>query len=574
MRIILILLLLFSCATEEVKKQCCKTCIKMTISDSLPIQFWLNGEETFNEKQICGVYQACFCQPFECDDEITIQFTDTIEDESYLLLINDSSESELQLLEFEETVNNGIIDIDVDILSTFATTLEEWQNNNGSNGGGFASWSAASPGAVATGGGSINSTKYLSIQRQDGSAFGWPPGEYSVRLIGQNNSAGTQDIAFSIYGMSTAVTQTQIFGTGSTTLPDGGASTERTYTFTLVDYYEFLAVRFDRSGAPGGGFNIDVLVEEVEITGPDTGLGYLSTTYNLSFTPSEFSPPICEKIQLKVINYIVSSPSFIEWETIARGGVPWTITDSDLYVSLPSGISDIARRSLPFPTVAGEYYKLNVSFDLDNAFATAITITLDGAQDILPSTLYNSSQTLEIDFIANGVYSSLDFFGDSNGNGITVTQLSILNTSAAVAQSDCIDLKESHPCTEVLAYTNTNDFDGIVYDTSPPPTFYLRIPAQFWKEDNPMTQEDSELSNGVIVTRRQSIQEKTLLEVGFVPNYMHKKIQKVLMHETVMINDQTYKRRDEYEAENINRYPLKRGTVWLTKYNSVEKNTI
>lgn len=143
-----------------------------------------------------------------------------------------------------------------------------------------------------------------------------------------------------------------------------------------------------------------------------------------------------------------------------------------------------------------------------------------------------------------------------------------------IAQSDCINLRESHDCTVLLEYTNSTPFDGIDYSVSPQPTFYLRIPAQFWKENNPMTQEDSELSNGVIVTRRQSIQEKILLEIGYVPNWLHKKIQKVLMHETVSVDGITVKRRDEYDAENLNRYPLKKGTCWLTKYNSVEKNTI
>lgn len=144
-----------------------------------------------------------------------------------------------------------------------------------------------------------------------------------------------------------------------------------------------------------------------------------------------------------------------------------------------------------------------------------------------------------------------------------------------IATSDCMDIRPSHDCTELLTYTNLTNFDGIYYETlSPAPIFNIRIPAQFWKENNPQEQEDSELSNGVIVTRRQTIQEKTLLEVGFVPNYFHKKIQKVLMHETVSINDVTYKKRDAYESENLNRYPLKRASVWLTKYDSVEKNTL
>lgn len=45
----------------------------MISSDSQPIQFF--EEETFNEKDVCGlIKQDCYCQIFNIDDEIVIQF--------------------------------------------------------------------------------------------------------------------------------------------------------------------------------------------------------------------------------------------------------------------------------------------------------------------------------------------------------------------------------------------------------------------------------------------------------------------------------------------------------------------
>lgn len=49
----------------------------MVISDAQPIQFWLDRLETFNEKEVDGIFGRCFCQPFKADDEITMQFKDT-----------------------------------------------------------------------------------------------------------------------------------------------------------------------------------------------------------------------------------------------------------------------------------------------------------------------------------------------------------------------------------------------------------------------------------------------------------------------------------------------------------------
>jgi hypothetical protein len=152
---------------------------------------------------------------------------------------------------------------------------------------------------------------------------------------------------------------------------------------------------------------------------------------------------------------------------------------------------------------------------------------------------------------------------------------------AFIPKTDCIDIRDAFDnCVIPIVYTNTKNFDGIYYEVgSPPPVFTFIVEAQFWKETNPQTQEDSVLSNGVIVTRRSEMEEKTLLEIGFIPNYRHKTLQKILMHNSIQIEtvDEElfyWKKRDDYESDNLNRYPKKVAQVWLTKYNSVEKNTI
>lgn len=56
----------------------------MTFSDANPVQFWDFNCETFNEKEVPGVFSRCFCQIFNADDTITVQFYDT----AYSHLIN------------------------------------------------------------------------------------------------------------------------------------------------------------------------------------------------------------------------------------------------------------------------------------------------------------------------------------------------------------------------------------------------------------------------------------------------------------------------------------------------------
>ncbi len=52
---------------------------RMTISNALPVQFWDEAEETFNEKQVCGIDQICWCMPWHCADTIPFQFTESFE---------------------------------------------------------------------------------------------------------------------------------------------------------------------------------------------------------------------------------------------------------------------------------------------------------------------------------------------------------------------------------------------------------------------------------------------------------------------------------------------------------------
>jgi hypothetical protein len=74
----------------------------MRLSNGTPVQFWLNGQETFNEKVVPGVQQTNFNQIFRPDDNVVIQFTDTLLF-GYQLNILDMNGDILQTLPFTIT---------------------------------------------------------------------------------------------------------------------------------------------------------------------------------------------------------------------------------------------------------------------------------------------------------------------------------------------------------------------------------------------------------------------------------------------------------------------------------------
>lgn len=142
----------------------------MTISDALPVQFWLAGAETFNEKEPQGVFRKCFCHPWQCDDEIKVQgLADT--GNSYQLIALDSDGDVLFNTPFTEIATGvysasfipseeGICDQDIQLFITtpsdlellsnpdFETALTPWTSEAGAN----ANWTwDAGEYAVATG---------------------------------------------------------------------------------------------------------------------------------------------------------------------------------------------------------------------------------------------------------------------------------------------------------------------------------------------------------------------------------------------------------------------------------------
>ena len=96
------LLFAFSCENTNVRVCGCL----VTFSDALPVQFWLADCETFNEKEVDGIFGKCYCQLFNASDEITLQFKNTT---GYIYSLVGTDEDGLILLSSAFTeVSSGI----------------------------------------------------------------------------------------------------------------------------------------------------------------------------------------------------------------------------------------------------------------------------------------------------------------------------------------------------------------------------------------------------------------------------------------------------------------------------------
>lgn len=146
-----------------------------------------------------------------------------------------------------------------------------------------------------------------------------------------------------------------------------------------------------------------------------------------------------------------------------------------------------------------------------------------------------------------------------------------------VFRSDCLDIKTTHECTNLIRYTNERDYGGLVYaDQSPEVEFYLRVPSVFYHERCPEEDKSLELSNSVIINTAGTIKSQRRLDVFPVPDYFHRKLQMAIRHQTVEIDNLLWIREEAYERSTPqnSRWPLKKASVWLTERNFVVRNII
>lgn len=144
-----------------------------------------------------------------------------------------------------------------------------------------------------------------------------------------------------------------------------------------------------------------------------------------------------------------------------------------------------------------------------------------------------------------------------------------------IAQTDSQDIQTSHENTVLINYRNHRNIFGLIYaDLSPDVDFNIRIPAIFYHQKFPTSEETMELSTS-LVSLNSTIRRQRLLDVDYVPYYFHEKIQLVLAHQFVNIYDREWLKQEAYEIpEGDRRWPVKKGKIYLTEKEFVLRNVL
>jgi flagellar hook-associated protein FlgK len=331
-----------------------------------------------------------------------------------------------------------------------------------------------------------------------------------------------------------------------------------------------------------------------------TGITEISTgVYQLTFIPSDYD--VCDKqIQLLIMD---TDDADIE-----------TITDASTWTTVGGAWDYRDNNKLKFGTENGTR---SASMGFNN-FLTAGTVVsfyltidtnaIDGAVEILVSLVngadYKDTQTINITPANIGVQTilitlevpplldasalriditdtgstSVDidlYFGVETATEVMTPPILVVGDVAVLAKSDCLDIKTAHTGTKLFEYSNQRNFAGLIYENdSPDTTFAIRVPCRFFHETEPEEDEGMELTSSIITTSAQ-VKTQRLLEVKQAPYYFHKKLRRVLKHQSVTSDNIAWKKEEQYQIiESRKNWPLKSATCLLTEKNSPARNVL
>lgn len=319
----------------------------------------------------------------------------------------------------------------------------------------------------------------------------------------------------------------------------------------------------------------------------------ITGVYSLTIIPSQLDNPICgDVVQFKIASTGASV-------FVIAPNTPWTNTGSDNYTfgatTLVIGPANNFLASA-FQPAAGvdltSFQDITIQIVVTGTLNGTLTVTFRLIDDSGASrsealvTTVSGSSTLTLtpnSTVLSGTAGRLEIRSLYDGtNNITVTitvpvgEIIQFSEASELYKSDCIDIAEEHECTKLITYSNNSDFAGIVYDgISPVPEFHLRVPAMLFRATRPEEQEVHPLSNDEWLRVWSRMTKKMRLELGFMPDYMHEKLQLILMHDNVEIDGLSWKKRDPYElGEGNKRNPLMKASVLLTDKTFIKRNLI
>jgi len=135
-----------------------------------------------------------------------------------------------------------------------------------------------------------------------------------------------------------------------------------------------------------------------------------------------------------------------------------------------------------------------------------------------------------------------------------------------IAHSDYLDVRERHPDTRLMVYSNKIDYEGVIYSVEPPPVFMMRVHSKFFKPRKPEENEKEELSDGITVKLLGTIKKQRLLQIEPQPPYRNYQIGLILQHSSLYLGNVAFVKEGTYDTDELDEvFSRESGQAWLTE---------
>ena len=496
-------------------------CGKMNLSDAQPLQFFPLGA-TYNETVYGYVDTKSYTHLWQCDDNIKCQVSNEAQtSKDYRLKVLDQNLNIIEFIDYIKTFITGpqIVSPLQFANTTFPSVLTPWINFAVADTRDRFIWqSAGSILSDCTASGNRFSP-ILAQPRPDGYPYGWPPGNYTIHLVGVNNATGSNasQLGATVYGSQNIFTGLDVATLGSHGATIATGAFDITVNFTTTQYWNEIGVSLG-IGPPSN-------VTKTYLNKYELTLAPTSETlaeFDLNFTASSLPTPICNQIvkfilQQKPYNYqgsILASGGLLP-TLEATGG---TIRQWDAWLVAGTG-------TLNGVTVTdGDYLVALIDTPgTTTANWSSTTYELAPGQDIFETDPHQFVSTVVIN--------------KSNGS-------------------------------KVLNYKSIKNFAGINYPNDGV-YFSLRVPCRFYDTQNAKTQNSLPLSGSQIVTTAIESTRQQYFETALIPPYMLDKLELIFQHcvtGSLQIDGVEWQADESFDRSNPDaRSAFRKGKIWLTK---------
>lgn len=273
--------------------------------------------------------------------------------------------------------------------------------------------------------------------------------------------------------------------------------------------------------------------------------------------------------------YSLQLPSALPGQWDQEGALAvWTanVGNAEVTIPIPGGQSNTLYKE--FSAGAGAY-----------SVVYSVSITGTGTNSLTFNFYSGATPVYSRDFFATDV-----LFIEQKTFSVPITRIEVIAFASdgdsdfvvsSIAMIAAIGNLSNESCIKTIRYSNHKNFrdmNGNVIDYesgSPTPSFEIHIPAMFFDENFPLEEEVHPQSDDTWKRVWSRMEAKKLFEIGRLPYYMHKKLQMILVHDIVEIDDEFWVKRDAYNIEAGNkRFPLKTGSVLLTNRDEITRNLI